>query len=188
MPDETLLNLGSWLGRHQAFNLIANRCSAADAECLRTIRTTGEYKRLGISWDQFCKQHAGVSRSYADRLIGYLEEFGANYFRLSELMQISAETYRLIAGSVSEDGVEFEGERIPMNEENRSRLVAAVQSLRTGTSARVPSAATVSKRLDAFLAEAQAAAAVETLRPDLAALLDRSLAEVARLAEGLRSV
>src|SRR2546429_383262 len=36
--QEGLLNLGMWLGRHQAFGLIANQCSAGDAECLKIIR------------------------------------------------------------------------------------------------------------------------------------------------------
>jgi hypothetical protein len=188
MQNEGLLHLGSWLGRHQAFHLLANRCSAADAECLRAIRTSGEYKKLGLNWEKFCKQYAGVSRVYADRLIGYLDEFGASYFRLAELMQISAETYRLIAGSVSEEGLEHSGERIPIAPENRSRLTAAVQQLRVAGSTKVPTAASLGKRLDSFLEEAQAAAAIEALRPDVAALLDRSLGEIARLAEGLRTV
>jgi hypothetical protein len=78
--SEGMLTLGSWLGRHQAFGLIANRCTAADAECLKTMKDSGEYRKLGLTWEGFCKQHAGVSRVYADRLIGHLDEFGANYF------------------------------------------------------------------------------------------------------------
>ena len=45
--QETLLNLGKWLGRHQAFGLIANQCSAGDAECLKIIRENEEFKKLG---------------------------------------------------------------------------------------------------------------------------------------------
>lgn len=30
--------LGTWMGRKQAFTSLAARCSAADAECLRQIR------------------------------------------------------------------------------------------------------------------------------------------------------
>src|SRR5258708_25728087 len=92
-----LLSLGTWLGRRQAFGMIANRCTAADAECLKAMRDSGEYKRLGLSWDDFCEKKAGISRRHAGRLIKHLEEFGSNYFRLSELMEISHATYRLIA-------------------------------------------------------------------------------------------
>ncbi len=111
--QETLLNLGTWLGRHQTFGLIANQCSAGDAECLKILRENEEYKKLGLTGEEFCIGHAGVSRSYADRLIHYLEEFGTNYFRLAELMQISAETYRLVADSVGDAGMEVNGETIP---------------------------------------------------------------------------
>ena len=118
------------MGRHQAFGLMANRCSAADAECLKQMRDSGKYKELGMTWATFCQEKAGISRVSADRLINHLEEFGANYFRLSELMPISRETYRLIAGSVSEEGVEVDGKKIPMTRENRKRVMAAVESLR----------------------------------------------------------
>jgi len=44
---ETLLNLGMWLGRHQTFGLIANQCSAGDAECMRILRENEEYQEAG---------------------------------------------------------------------------------------------------------------------------------------------
>jgi hypothetical protein len=113
------------LGRHQAFGLIANRCSAADAECLKAIRDGGEYKQLGLTWDAFCEKHAGVSRVQANRQIHYLEEFGANYFRLSEVMAISPDTYRLIAGAVTEEGIECDGQRVALTPENRGKVAAA---------------------------------------------------------------
>jgi hypothetical protein len=48
-----LLEVGTWLGRHQAFGLIANKCSAADAACLRQIRDSrraGVDYRTGETW------------------------------------------------------------------------------------------------------------------------------------------
>src|SRR5579859_880205 len=122
--QETFLNLGKWLGRHQAFGLIANQCSAGDAECLKILRENEEYKNLGLTWDEFCIRHAGVSRVYADRLIHYLEELGTNYFRIAEMMQISADSYRLVADSVSEDGIEVDGQIVPINRANRRKILA----------------------------------------------------------------
>jgi hypothetical protein len=58
----TLLALGTWLGRHQAFALLASKCSAADAECLREIHDNKYYKAIGLSWEEFCSRHAGVDR------------------------------------------------------------------------------------------------------------------------------
>src|ERR1035437_552111 len=124
--NEAMMNLGAWLGRHQAFGLIANRCSAADAECLKAIRDGGEYRQLGLTWEQFCTKHAGVSRVHAERQIHYLEELGGNYFRFAEVMPISPETYRLIAGAVSDEGLECAGQRIPLVRENHHKVAAAV--------------------------------------------------------------
>src|SRR5439155_18654488 len=120
--QETMMHLGAWLGRHQAFGMIASRCSAADAECLKAIRDGGEYKQLGLTWTEFCEQHAGVSRVQADRQIHYLEEFGAKYFRLSEVMQISPETYRLIGGAVRGGGRDLNGERIALGSGSRGKV------------------------------------------------------------------
>jgi hypothetical protein len=40
MSEENLedaLEVGTWLGRRQAFSIVAGRCSAADAQCLREL-------------------------------------------------------------------------------------------------------------------------------------------------------
>jgi hypothetical protein len=68
--------------------MVANRCMAADAECLRSIRQSGRYKRLGLNWERFCSERAGISRGYADRIIRHLEKLGANYVRLAELRRV----------------------------------------------------------------------------------------------------
>ena len=46
--------LGQWMGRKQAFSGLAGRCSAADAECLRQIRSRKQYRALKLTWRQFC--------------------------------------------------------------------------------------------------------------------------------------
>jgi hypothetical protein len=186
---EALVNLGAWLGRHQAFGLIANRCSAADAECLKAIRDGGEYKQLGLTWEQFCTRHAGVSRVHAERQIHYLEEFGGNYFRFAEVMPISAETYRLIAGAVSDQGLECNGERIPLVRENRTKVAAAVTAIRAKAESRTtgkPLAAAVRKRLDALLDEAHVVAGQASRRVELIVLLEEGSESLRRLAAALR--
>ena len=183
---ESLVDLGTRLGRRQAFGLIANRCSAADAECLKVMRENEDYKKLGLTWDEFCDQRAGVSRVYADRLIRYLEEFGANYFRLAEVMQISAETFRLIAGSVGDNGIEFNGINIPINRENRRKILAAVQAARTDAepkAARQPKVATARKRIDGFFSDVRAIAATSAQRAELIVLLDQARGELTNLIE-----
>jgi hypothetical protein len=188
--QERMLHLGAWLGRHQAFGLIANRCSAADAECLKAIRDGGEYKQLGMSWDAFCEKHAGVSRVQANRQIHYLEEFGANYFRLSEVMAISPDTYRLIAGAVTEEGIECDGQRVALTPENRGKVAAAVKAIRSKADARSADGApldSLRKKLDALVADAYGLAGKTGRRLELIDLLDEGRESIERLTQELRN-
>jgi hypothetical protein len=102
------IDMGAWVGRQQAFAVIAKKCSAAQALSLKQMKGTRSYEKLGLSWDDFRQQHAGISRVYADRIIRRYEEFGEAYFRLSSLARISPEGYREIAGNVEGDCIEIE--------------------------------------------------------------------------------
>jgi hypothetical protein len=128
-PDE-ILDLGTWMGRKQAFASLAGGCSAADAECLRQMRDGKKHRALGLSWAEFCKQRIGTTRQSADKIIHRLEEFGPQYFRLAQATGITPEEYRRIAGSVSEKGLAHAGELIPISAEEAPRLIAAVEELR----------------------------------------------------------
>src|SRR5215831_8008152 len=121
--QKELYELGEWLGRKQAFGLIAARTAAADIECLRRIREQKLFHAKGVDWPEFCKRYVGVDRSYADRLIRQLEEFGPNYFHLSQIVRISPQDYKQSAGSVSEEGLAFGKETIPISPENSQKLV-----------------------------------------------------------------
>jgi hypothetical protein len=126
----TTLDLGIWIGRGQAFSFVANHCSAAQAECLARIRNDGLYKALNLTWDEFCKQHAGASRAHADEIIRRLEEFGAAYFRLSEIIRISPQSYRAMQAAVKGEAIEVGGESIPITPENAPRIRQAIGALR----------------------------------------------------------
>jgi hypothetical protein len=134
-------DLGTWLGRKQAFGLMAGKCSAADAECLRNIREQKLYRSLHLNWDQFCHERIGISRPVVDKIIHQLEEFGPAFFQLAGVLRITAEEYRLIAASVSEEGVLCDGERIPITVENSPRLTRAVDSLRSRAALPAPETA-----------------------------------------------
>jgi hypothetical protein len=124
------IDAGAWVGRQQAFAVIANKCSAAQALCLKQVRESQVFEKLGLSWEEFCKEYAGISRVHAERLIQQHEEFGDAYFRLSEIARISPETYRQIAGQVSDEGLEFEGGKLALIPENGPKIRAAIQTLR----------------------------------------------------------
>jgi hypothetical protein len=130
-PDPfSAFELGAWVGKVQAFGLIGNRCSASEAESLKRIRETRSYENLGLTWEEFCTRHAAISRSYADKLIRRLDEFGADYFRLAAIAGLSAESYRLLAPAVTEQGVEIDGALVAITPENAPRIRQAVEAIR----------------------------------------------------------
>ena len=154
------IDAGAWVGRQQAFAMIANRCSAAQALCLKQVRETRLFENLELTWDEFCKEYAGISRENADRIIRQHEEFGEAYFRLSEIARISPETYRQIASQVSEEGLEFDGRKLALIPENGPKIRAAIQTLRTqlqeARDANQPASPGITQlliRLDALLEE-----------------------------------
>ncbi len=110
--------LGTWVGRKQAFAALAGRCSAADAECLRRVRNSKMYRALKMSWREFCKQRLGMSGSTADLTIHRLEEFGPQYFILAHATGITPQQYRRIRGSVRGQTLLHAGEEISIQAEN----------------------------------------------------------------------
>ena len=133
--QEGAVDFGTWIGRRHAFSLIAGRCSAADAQCLRELHESKEYRKLGLTWEECCKQRAGIGRSTADLIIRNLEEFGPDYFVIAQVTGISAKEYRRISGSVSNHNLLHAGEEIPIRVENAQRLVTAVETIRRETAA-----------------------------------------------------
>jgi hypothetical protein len=152
--------LGQWIGRRQAFGLISAKTAAAEVECLRRIREGKLYRSKCDDWAEFCQKYAGITSSYGNRLIRQLEEFGPSYFDLSRIMRISAEAYRQIAGSVSDAGISFGGEKIAITPENSDKIAEAVHALREQSEAACvpakPAAkgiASARRRLEACIAE-----------------------------------
>lgn len=128
--QDEVVDLGTWIGRRQAFALVAGRCSAADAQCLRELRESRRYKLAGLTWEEACKQHAGICRSAADQIIRNLNEFGPDYFVIAQVTGMSAIEYRKISSCVANHALLCSGEEIPIAAENAPRLVAAVATLR----------------------------------------------------------
>src|SRR5437870_7020967 len=120
MPHHNLpvlmIDLGASVRRRQAFGLIASKCSAADAECLKQIRESKRYKSVAAHWEEFCPRYLGLSRSHADKLIQQLDEFGAAYFELSQIVRIPDKAYRAISGAISDHSIEYKGETIPISQ------------------------------------------------------------------------
>ena len=125
-----VLDLGLWMGRSQAFGMLASKCSAAHAQCLKKLKEEEKHKALGLTWAQLCEKHLGLSRATADRIILQLERFGVPYFNLCQVIEISPETYQSIAAHVEDEVLECKGERIPITKENGRRIAELVRELR----------------------------------------------------------
>lgn len=122
--------LGSLVGRHEAFGLIASRCSAADAATLRRIRDQELWRSQASTWNEFCETRLRMSRGNVNRLIRLLEEFGDPYFTVAQATRITPQTYRAIAPAIRDNALHVGGETIALTEENAPRIAAAVDALR----------------------------------------------------------
>jgi len=128
-PDR--FDAGCWLGRAQAVAAVANQCSFAQAECLRKLKESKAHDALGLTWEEFCSQHVGLSRARADGIIQNAREFGESYFRLAEIVPISPHSFRQLPANVEGDAIDFgNGKPIPLIPENAPAIRAAIAQLR----------------------------------------------------------
>ncbi|MBZ5727748.1 MAG: hypothetical protein LAP87_22470 [Acidobacteriia bacterium] len=157
--DAGAFELGQMLGQRRAFGVVAGRCSAADAACVRRMREEKLYLHRAATWEEFCPRHLGMSKTQANRVIRMLEEFGPDYFELAQLARISPEQFRAIAPQVKQGAIHVNGAAIALIPENAERVAAAVAALRRETAppAAEPSArerlATLERRLDQATAD-----------------------------------
>jgi hypothetical protein len=175
--SQPLIEVATWIGRRQAFGLMASKCSFADATSLKYLRAGRQYKDAGMTWDEFCPRHIGISRAAADRIISQLEEFGTAYFALSEIVRIPAEAFREISSAVSDHSIEYNGQTIPIKKENGRKIADVIKVLREEAAQhrlqidppseppRLKNLATLCRRLNRCLRDL-AAVAHSTLHPD----------------------
>ena len=126
------VDFGSKIGRQQAFAVIANRCTASQALALKQMKESRQYENLGLTFEQFCLEYAGLSRSQADRIIAQLDELGESFYHLRELAPLSPETFRNIADKVDGETIEIDGVKVPLTPENAPKIRNAIAALRVG--------------------------------------------------------
>jgi len=122
-------DLHQWVGRREAFALVAGRCAAADIESLRRIREQKLYKQYREKWVDFCTLDLHVARRSVDREIGYLNEFGPEFFHVRQMAHLTPQQYRSIAAHVSPEGVRLNGTTVPLLPENSQDVAEAVGEL-----------------------------------------------------------
>ena len=149
-PKRDALEFGKMIGRRQTFSLVAGRCTAADAECLKKTRDQKLYLGYAKSWEECCTKHIGMSRANAERLIGLLEEFGPAYFEVAQLTRVSPETFRQMAPSIQDGTLHHQGEAIALIPENAARVALVVGAHRKAAPSPRTVEAQVGMRLDAL--------------------------------------
>ena len=172
---EDVFDLGARLGRKQAFGLIAKRCSAAEIECLIEARENKLYLAVEPTWEAYCQNRLGISRSTAERLIRQYQEQGPGLARLNSFTRIKPAEYRLFTAAVTDEGLSFNGEIIPLELENAPQLARAVEAIRS-TSA--PETAPLDPAEQAF---AKAGKALETAIAEFSRLHTMNLDDENRL-------
>ena len=164
------IDLGAFLGHHEAFGLIAGRCSAIQAHTLRHLREQKLYRRSNLNWSEFCSTFLQMSKTQADLAIRLLDEFGPGFFEISQIAPISAETYRALAPAVRDGILHLDGEAIPILHENAREISAAIASLRRSAAA----------------ARAARAQSLEERLKDIAKRCDRIVADLRRISKNER--
>lgn len=126
-----VLNLGTWLGRKQALGLMACRCAFAEIECLVEVFDRKLYLAIEPTFEAYCKNHLGISARTATRLINQYKQQGPHLARLNSFTRIKPSEYRLFAAVVTEEGLFYNGETIPLEPENAPKLAQAVDAMRS---------------------------------------------------------
>jgi hypothetical protein len=135
--DEQVLELGIMLGQRRAFGMIAGRCSAAQAECLRKIREQKQYLKFAPNWEEYCVRRLKISSRTADRMIALLKKHGPLYFETAALTGISPAEFARLKHAIQADGIHVGGEVIALIAENAERAVDAVAQLQAEAAAAV---------------------------------------------------
>ena len=124
------LSVERWVGRREAFGMIAGRCSAADAECLRQIRNQKLYLEVAPNWDEFCRVHLKGSRKKFDTAIRQLDQHGPQFFPATQMMRLTEAEYVTLKDHFTEEGLRHKGEIIAWLPENSERIAEAAGELR----------------------------------------------------------
>ena len=190
--DPAGIDLGKWLGRREAFGLVAGRCSAAEVEVMMRIREQKLYREYNCDWEEFCPRQLHASRRSVDREISYLRQYGPAFFTVRQLTRISVREYRTIAANITEQGVNVGGGVIALLPENAAQVGAAVKELlqrvengqRKPESEPAPFAATL-RRCRAVAAQLRS---FDGLDPEERLELAKAVAEIRTAAGGLGAV
>lgn len=129
-PGPNTVSVERWLGRREAFGLVAGRCSAADVECLRQIRDNKLYLENSKNWDEFCRVHLRTSRRKIDTALGQLERHGRTFFHATQMLRLTEAEFCAIKEHLTEEGAMLDGDLVAWTPENGPRIAEGLAKLR----------------------------------------------------------
>ena len=133
--NQQVLELGIMLGQRRAFGMVAGRCSAAQAECLRKVRDEKTYLKFATTWDEFCVRQLKIGKRTADRAIALLKKHGTLYFEAAALTGITPAEFERIEQAIQRDGIHVGSDVIALIPENAARAVDALARLQAEAAA-----------------------------------------------------
>ena len=101
--------------------MVAGRCSAAQAECLRKVRDEKTYLKFAANWAGFCESQLKISKRNADRAIALLKKHGTLYFETAALTGITPAEFERIEHAIQRDGIHLGSDVIALIPENAAR-------------------------------------------------------------------
>lgn len=139
--------IGALVGERRTLSKLAGGCSAADAQVLRKIRESKQYRLRAKTWEEFCPKYLGIERSTADRLIRQLEELGPESFVAMQQLGLTPKQDKLLAPRIRGNELCHAGESIRLLPENAPQIHAALREIRRpAPPRRAPRRATASTR------------------------------------------
>jgi hypothetical protein len=147
-PAPNTFNLARWLGRREAFGVIAGRCSAAEVECLREIRDQKLYLENSANWDEFCRVQLRTSRRKVDTALRQLQQYGRRFFHAAQMMRLTEAEFVSVQEHLTDEGVKLDGQVIAWGSENEARITETMGKLRAIAA---PTAGTRSGAFDVLL-------------------------------------
>lgn len=133
--QQQALELGIILGERRAFGVVAGRCSAAQAECLRRVKEEKLWMGFAEGWEDYCVRVLKISRRHADRMVLNLKKYGVLYFEVAALTGIAPADYERIEDAVHADGIHVGSEVIALIPANTERAIEAVARLQAESNA-----------------------------------------------------
>jgi hypothetical protein len=117
-------------GRRQALVQAVSQTIYAQALSLREMRTTKAYRKLRLTWPQFCLKYGAMSDRAAKQLIALADEFGEPYFRLNAITNVPPELFRRIAPLVTAHAIVLDGEKVYLVPDNYVKICDGIKRLR----------------------------------------------------------